>query len=108
MVDLLVDSGLCLSKAAARRTIGEGGAYVNNVRVSDPDLIFTSADALGGGWLLLRRGKRTLAGARFTPRRDESGPLGALQPRSVVTDQLAPDLRKCSRWGCLRGPDLVV
>ena len=67
VVDLLVDSGLCLSKAAARRTIGEGGAYVNNVRVSDPDLIFTSADALGGGWLLLRRGKRTLAGARFTP-----------------------------------------
>jgi len=37
VVDLLVASGLVSSKGEARRTIGEGGAYLNNERVSDPE-----------------------------------------------------------------------
>ena len=38
ILDLLVAAGLSKSKGEARRTVGEGGAYLNNVRVEDPDL----------------------------------------------------------------------
>jgi tyrosyl-tRNA synthetase len=62
--ELLAESGLVASKGAARRTIGEGGAYVNNVRLDDPDARPGREDLLAGGWLLLRRGKRSVAGVR--------------------------------------------
>ena len=62
VVDLLVASGLAASKGDARRTISEGGAYVNNLRVSDPDASVAEADLLGGNWLVLRRGKKRFAG----------------------------------------------
>ena len=61
-VDLLVDTGLVKSKGEARRTINEGGAYLNNQRVTDPDLVPGDDDLLPGGWLVLRRGKKNLAG----------------------------------------------
>jgi tyrosyl-tRNA synthetase len=67
VVDLLVATGLSESRGAARRAVGEGGAYVNNVKVSDVDWVPTSADLLAGGWLVLRRGKRSLAGAKSSP-----------------------------------------
>jgi len=62
VVDLLVASGLCTGKGAARRTISEGGAYLNNVRVEDPELVPAESDLVGGTWLVLRRGKKNLAG----------------------------------------------
>jgi tyrosyl-tRNA synthetase len=62
IVDLLVDSGLSKSKGEARRTIGEGGAYLNNARVEDPELTPGEEDLVGGGWLVLRRGKKHIAG----------------------------------------------
>ena len=62
VVDLLVETGLAKSKGEARRTIGEGGAYLNNQRVEDPDAAPTSADLIGGSWLVLRRGKKNFAG----------------------------------------------
>ena len=61
-VDLLVATGLAGSKGAARRTIAEGGASVNNVRVSDESSAFGLSDALAGGWLVVRRGRRSVAG----------------------------------------------
>ena len=61
IVDLLVASGLCESKSAARRTVGEGGAYVNNDKVTDPDAVIDRAELLHGRYLLLRRGKKNLA-----------------------------------------------
>lgn len=64
IVDLLAASGLCESKGAARRAVGEGGAYVNNERVSDPEWTPTAADFLHGSWLVLRRGKKSFAGVR--------------------------------------------
>lgn len=63
-VDLLAESGLLSSKGAARRAIGEGGAYVNNVRLEDPEARPGTDDLLAGGWLLLRHGKRNLAGVK--------------------------------------------
>lgn len=62
LVDLLVESGLVASRGAARRTVAEGGAYVNNAKVSDPDWVPGLADLLHGRWLVLRRGKRHTAG----------------------------------------------
>ncbi|MGO4258646.1 tyrosine--tRNA ligase [Marmoricola sp. RAF53] len=61
-VDLLVATGLAKSKGEARRTITEGGAYLNNERVADPELVPGPDDLLAGGWLVLRRGKKNLAG----------------------------------------------
>ena len=54
-------AGLSDSKSAARRTIGEGGAYVNNTKVSDPDAVIARDELLHGRYLLLRRGKKNLA-----------------------------------------------
>jgi tyrosyl-tRNA synthetase len=65
VMDLLVATGLCHSKSAARRAVDEGGAYLNNVRVDDAEHVPTAADLLPGGWLVLRRGKRSLAGVRM-------------------------------------------
>jgi tyrosyl-tRNA synthetase len=64
IVDLLVAAGLSESKGAARRTVAEGGAYLNNVRVEDPDHRPAESDVLGGEWLVLRRGKKNFAGVR--------------------------------------------
>ena len=64
VVELLVGTGLTDSRGAARRTVAEGGAYLNNARVTDPDLRPGESDLLGGEWLVLRRGKRNLAGVR--------------------------------------------
>lgn len=65
--DLLVATGLVASKSAARRTVAEGGAYLNNAKVSDPDLVPGSDDLLAGGALVLRRGKRSFAGVLRPP-----------------------------------------
>ena len=62
VVDLLVETGLAKSKGEARRTIGEGGAYVNNVRVEDAEAVPARADLIDGAWLVLRRGKKKFAG----------------------------------------------
>jgi tyrosyl-tRNA synthetase len=62
IVDLLVGSGLATSKGDARRTIGEGGAYLNNERVTDPEHVPGDDDLIDGTWLVLRRGKKHLAG----------------------------------------------
>jgi tyrosyl-tRNA synthetase len=62
VVDLLVETGLAKSKGEARRTVAEGGAYLNNVRVEDPEQAPGADDLIGGAWLVLRRGKKNFAG----------------------------------------------
>jgi tyrosyl-tRNA synthetase len=64
ITDLLVASGLTESKGAARRTVAEGGAYVNNVRVESDDWTPQPSDFLHDRWLVLRRGKRNIAGVQ--------------------------------------------
>ncbi|MDI9896683.1 tyrosine--tRNA ligase [Rhodococcus sp. IEGM 1381] len=66
IVDLLVATGLSESKGAARRAVKEGGASVNNVKISDEDWTPTADDLLHGRWLVVRRGKRNFAGARVS------------------------------------------
>ncbi|MGV0803200.1 tyrosine--tRNA ligase, partial [Mycolicibacterium elephantis] len=62
ITDLLVASGLAPSKGGARRTVAEGGAYVNNARIDSDDWAPQPSDFLHGRWLVLRRGKRNIAG----------------------------------------------
>ncbi|MET8996602.1 tyrosine--tRNA ligase [Amycolatopsis sp. NPDC004169] len=62
IVDLLLAGGLVDSKGAARRTLKEGGAYVNNVKIADEEWKPAREDALHGKWLVVRRGKRNVAG----------------------------------------------
>lgn len=64
IVDLLIASGLAESRGAARRTVNEGGAYVNNAKVTDEEWKPAASDLLHGKWLVLRRGKRNNAGVR--------------------------------------------
>lgn len=61
IVDALVSTGLAQGRSAARRTVGEGGAYVNNAKVTDEDQVLSSDDVLPGGFVLIRRGRRNLA-----------------------------------------------
>ena len=63
IVELLVATGLAESKSAARRTVGEGGAYVNNAKITDPEAVVAAENALHGKYFLVRRGKKNLATA---------------------------------------------
>ena len=60
-VDLIAGSGVVDSKSAARRVIKEGGAYINNVKISDENAKVSDSDFLYGRIALLRKGKRDLA-----------------------------------------------
>jgi tyrosyl-tRNA synthetase len=62
VADLLAATGIAPSKSAARRAIAEGGAYVNNHRVTGENAQPGLADLLHGRYLVIRRGKRTVAG----------------------------------------------
>jgi tyrosyl-tRNA synthetase len=64
-IDLLVATGLVDSRSAARRAVSDGGAYLNTVKISDAEAPVGAADALGAGWVVLRRGKRSVAGAQL-------------------------------------------
>ncbi len=65
VVDVLVASGVVPSRSAAQRAINEGGAYLNNQKVSSPDQRIESSDILAGGHLIVRRGKKTVGAVRL-------------------------------------------
>ena len=60
-VDLITAAGVVDSKSAARRIVKEGGAYLNNVKISGEDFAPTKSDFLCGKYAVLRKGKRDLA-----------------------------------------------
>jgi tyrosyl-tRNA synthetase len=62
VADLMAEAVIAPSKSAARRAIAEGGAYLNNVRVAAQDAAPSVDDLLHGRFLVIRRGKRTVAG----------------------------------------------
>ena len=65
-VDLITSSGVVESKSAARRVIKEGGAYLNNEKITGEDFTPKSSDLLHGQFLLLRKGKRDLVAVEIT------------------------------------------
>ena len=68
VADLMAACGIVKSKSEARRAITEGGAYLNNERITDVEAVPAGSDVLAGGFLVLRRGKRTVAAVRLHPR----------------------------------------
>ncbi|XVV10279.1 tyrosine--tRNA ligase [Actinoplanes sp. CA-131856] len=62
---LLKESGLVASANEARRTINEGGAYVNNERITDGEAVPAVSSLLHGRFLVLRRGKKSFAGVSY-------------------------------------------
>lgn len=58
LVGLLADSGLYPSRSQARTGVTNGGVSVNNVTVTDPARIISSADLLPGGFVVLRKGRK--------------------------------------------------
>ena len=66
IVEVFERSRVVPSKAAARRAITEGGAYLNNARVEDPDAVLTPDDLLHGRFAIVRRGKRTVGAVTVT------------------------------------------
>ncbi|MCW2880486.1 MAG: tyrosyl-tRNA synthetase [Sphaerisporangium sp.] len=64
-VDLLAESGLVESKSAARRAVKEGGAYLNNVKMTDEAYVPSAEDLMHGRFMVLRRGKRSVGGVEL-------------------------------------------
>jgi tyrosyl-tRNA synthetase len=64
-VDLMLACGIVKSKSEARRAISEGGAYLNNERITDVDAVPAGVDLLHGEFLVLRRGRRTVGAVRL-------------------------------------------
>jgi tyrosyl-tRNA synthetase len=62
IAQLMADVGLVDSRSAARRTIKEGGAYLNNRKVADEAAVPSEDDLLHGRFLVLRRGRQHVAG----------------------------------------------
>ena len=65
ILDILQQTNLCESKSAAKRTVEEGGAYINNVRISDLNWTPTKTDLIHGSLLVVRRGKKVMAGVEI-------------------------------------------
>ena len=60
VANLMVAAGVAPTVSAARRAIAEGGAYLNNEKVTDEKAVPGPEDLLHGRYLILRRGKRTV------------------------------------------------
>jgi tyrosyl-tRNA synthetase len=66
ILDALCEAGLAASKGEARRTVSQGGAYVNNRRVDDVERRLTAADLASETVVVLRSGKKKYALLRFS------------------------------------------
>lgn len=60
IVEAMVAAGVAASNSGARRTIAEGGAYLNNEKVDDPDLVLAAEQLLHGRYAVVRRGRKTV------------------------------------------------
>ncbi len=58
IVDVMVKAGLQKSKGEARRLVKNGGAYVNNAKVTNDRNTVAADDLVGGSMLLLAAGKK--------------------------------------------------
>ena len=66
VIDAFVAAGLAKSKGESRRTIEQGGAYINNRRIDSIDRQLTEADLASETVMVLRSGRKKYALLRFT------------------------------------------
>ncbi len=67
IANLMVAAGTAPTVSAARRAIAEGGAYLNNHKITDVNAVPAADDLLYGRYLILRRGKRTVGAVEVIP-----------------------------------------
>ena len=67
VANLMAAAGIAPTVSAARRAIAEGGAYLNNQKVTDEKAVPGDGDLLHGRYLILRRGKRTVGAVEVVP-----------------------------------------
>jgi tyrosyl-tRNA synthetase len=67
VANLMAAAGTVPTVSAGRRAIAEGGAYLNNRRVTDVNAVPGTDDLLYGRYLILRRGKRTVGAVDVGP-----------------------------------------
>jgi len=60
IIDVMTAAAVVPSKSAARRAVDEGGAYLNNVRVTDAEQTLADSDLLAGKFAIVRRGRKTV------------------------------------------------
>ncbi|HML51874.1 MAG TPA: tyrosine--tRNA ligase [Propionicimonas sp.] len=60
IIDVMTAAAVVPSKSAARRAVDEGGAYLNNVRVTDAEQTLAESDLLAGKFAIVRRGRKTV------------------------------------------------
>ncbi|GAA2275273.1 tyrosine--tRNA ligase [Glycomyces scopariae] len=65
VAEAMKEAGVVASLGEARRAAKEGGAYLNNVRVSDSEAVIDRSDLLHGKYGVIRRGKKTVAGVEI-------------------------------------------
>jgi len=65
VIEAFVAAGLAKTKGEARRTISQGGAYVNNRRLEGIDVLLGPAQLAGPSIMVLRTGKKNYALLRF-------------------------------------------
>ncbi|MCC6123371.1 MAG: tyrosine--tRNA ligase [Pirellulales bacterium] len=65
IIDALVEAGLAKSKAEARRTVTQGGAYLNNRRIEGVEILLNTTHLAGESVMVLRSGKKNYALLRF-------------------------------------------
>ena len=68
VANLMAAAGTVPTISAARRAIAEGGAYLNNQKVTDVGAVPGPEDLLHGRYLILRRGKRTVGAVEVIPK----------------------------------------
>jgi tyrosyl-tRNA synthetase len=56
--DLLVNTGMQPSKGKARNMISQGGSYLNNEKITDPDFVVTKQALMHNSMIILRCGKK--------------------------------------------------
>ena len=66
IAEVLQASGVVSSRSAGRRAAAEGGAYLNNRRITDGDAALAPEDLLHGRWVIVRRGKKTVGAVTIT------------------------------------------
>ena len=60
-IDLISATGIVKSKSDARRIVKEGGAYLNNEKITSEEFKPSEINLIHGKFLILRKGKRDLA-----------------------------------------------
>ena len=65
LLDALIKTGLAKSKREAREFVSAGAVKINGEKTADLEKVITKADALDGGYIFIKRGKKLYAVLKY-------------------------------------------